>query len=295
MNESNPASSYLRWNDVPSLRFPFMIMGFYGWSNAGNASSETMAYLMETLGAATIAYVSHEPFLNYTEDRPVGEIRNGLIQHIEPSSAAIKCWVNDHTERDLILFLDHEPHTNWSTYTELIMGAVNRLGVERVYTIGGVQDTVSHVSTPMISTVASTASMVAEAIALGHGIRPSEYVGPISIHSRVIQACSEAGVEAVSLWAHVPVYLQSNPRVVSKLVKIMNMIVGMRCPIEPLHRKAIDLDRKINEAIAEDPNLKQFVESIEGKEERPNSLGRGEKIIHLNDFLRRDPRNDTES
>jgi proteasome assembly chaperone (PAC2) family protein len=295
MSQTRWASSYLRWDDVPSLRFPFMIMGFYGWSNAGNASSETLEYLIETLGGTEIARISREPFLNFAVDRPIAEIRNGLIQSIEPSFATVKCWVNDSTERDLVLLLDHEPHSHWKAYTEIVLEVIRTLQVKRVYTIGGVQDTVSHVSTPQISTVCSNASIIAETVALGQGIRPAEYHGPVSIHSRIVMACSEAGTEAVSLWGHVPVYLQSNPRMVGRLTKLINTIVGMNCPIEPLHRKAIDLDRKINEAIASDPNLKQFVESIEGNEERPTHKNHGEKVIHLNDFLRRNLRFDPES
>ncbi len=294
MNQTQWASSYLRWDEIPSLRFPFMIMGFYGWSNAGNASSETLEYLTETLGGTATAFISHEPFLNVTEDRPVGEVRDGLIQQIEPSFATVNYWVNDTGERDLVLLLDHEPHRHWNAYTEIVLEVMRRLTVKRLYTLGGVQDTVTHVSTPRVSMVGSSASMVAETAALGQGILPASYHGPISIHSRIIAACAEAGIEAVSLWAHVPVYLQTNPRMVGRLTKMINTIVGMHCPIEPLHRKAIDLDRKINEAIANDPNLKQFVESIEGQEPQPTRINRGEKIIHLDDFLRRNVRTDPE-
>jgi predicted ATP-grasp superfamily ATP-dependent carboligase len=137
--------------------------------------------------------------------------------------------------------------------------------------------------------------MVAQTVDLVDGIRAANYHGPISIHSRLLHACSEAGVQAVSLWGHVPVYLQYNPWLVIKLVKILNEVVGMQCPVEPLKRQSIELDRRINEALAQDSNLKQFVETIEGREDTRAQDGRNDNIIRLNDFLRRETRIDPEA
>ncbi|MBI5248783.1 MAG: hypothetical protein HY912_04750, partial [Desulfomonile tiedjei] len=64
-------------------------------------------------------------------------------------------------------------------------------------------------------------------------------------------------------------------------------LVGMRCPLDILEQKSMELDRKINEALSKDPNLKQFVESIEGNRPRGDSTSE-DNIIRLNDFLKRD-------
>jgi len=46
---------------------------------------------------------------------------------------------------------------------------------------------------------------------------------------------------------------------------ILNKAVGMNCPVQILRQQSIDLDRKINEAIARDPGLRQMVENVEDK------------------------------
>jgi len=124
-------------------------------------------------------------------------------------------------------------------------------------------------------------------------IQLAQYHGPISIHSCLVKRCMEAGVEAVSLWGHVPAYLQKNPRVVTRIVTILNRAVGMECPVETLRHQSVELDRKLQEALSRDPNLRQLVESLENEEPGEKSPGE-EKVIRLNDFVRRDVRKDPE-
>ena len=80
----------------------------------------------------------------------------------------------------------------------------------------------------------------------------------------------------------------------AKLVSILNKAVGMHCSVKSLNQKSIELDRKINEALARDPDLKHLVETIEGKDNPKTSLPGDDKVIRMNDFLRRDPRKDPE-
>jgi predicted ATP-grasp superfamily ATP-dependent carboligase len=169
---------------------------------------------------------------------------------------------------------------------------MKRLGIEKVYTIGGVQDTISHSSTPQISIVGSSADAIKETMALQSGITAAEYQGPISIHTCIIRAAHENGITAVSLWGHVPAYLQKAPRLVAKLVSLISKVAGCECSTEPLIKQALELDRKIEEALARDPNLKQFVEALEIHENSELPSHDRDKIIRLNEFLRRDSQRD---
>jgi hypothetical protein len=146
----------------------------------------------------------------------------------------------------------------------------------------------------VVSVVGSSLSVTADAAQLDPGIRRAEYQGPVSIHSCLVRTCAQAGTEAVSLWGHVPAYVQKSPRLVAKLVTILNRAVGMECPVDALKQKSIELDRKIDEALAKDPSLKQFVETLESQDGIDTSSPGDEKVIRLNQFLRRDPKKDPE-
>jgi len=228
-------------------------------------------------------------------DRPVGRIEHGLIRQMEPMVTELGCCSNPDGDHDLILVLGKEPHFNWLLYTHILLAAMRRLNVKRLYTLGGVQDTVSHSSDPLVSIVGSSESVVNFTMELADCMQTGDYYGPVSIHSWLVRMCGESGVEAVSLWAHVPAYLQNNPRLVACLTELLGHALGMKFPVEGLIRRSIELDRKINEILAKDPNLKHFVESIEDDKNSYAPDGGGDKIIRLNDFLRRDSHNDPQS
>lgn len=292
MSINQLASSHFHWDDVPHLREPFIIVGFHGWSDAGRVSSDSLEYFLETFESRAFARLSNEPFLNFTMERPMGKVDGGLISYLEPMSTQFHCLTNPDGDHDLILVLSKEPHFNWMLYGRVFLEVMTRLQVKRLYTIGGVQDTISHSLPPQLSVVASSGALVADTMKLGDDIRAADYVGPISIHSCLIRTCTEHEIEAVSLWGHVPAYLQKTPRLVAKVVTTLGTASGMECPIEDLKRKSIELDRKIDEALSRDPNLKQFVEALEGRKDAPASSRGDEKIIRLNEFLRRDPQKD---
>jgi proteasome assembly chaperone (PAC2) family protein len=293
MNEA-PVSSNLKWLETPGLRDPYFIAGFYGWSNAGNVSSDTVAYLKEFLQPRVFATLSGESFVNFTLDRPVGHIEDGIVVSLESLTTEFMYWTNSEDERDLVLLLDKEPHANWWTYAGIIGDVIRVLGVKRLYTVGGVQDTMSHSAPVLVSVVGSSPYVVNGAVRLDSGIEAANYYGPVSIHSYLVKTAMDSGIEAVSLWGHVPAYLQRSPKVVAKLVTILNKAVGMKCPIQILQQQSIDLDRKINEAIARDPSLRQMVESIEDQKRPAQSSSSDDKVIRLNDFLHRDVKKDPE-
>jgi len=292
MYQEDAIGSPITWDCIPDLKDPMAVAGFHGWSNAGSVSSDTVEYLIDALKPRVFARLSDEPFINFTIERPIGHIEDGVIYDLESMTTDLFDWSNPDGEHDLILLLGREPHYNWPGYSRILLDAMVQLDVKRLYTIGGVQDTVSHTAPPIVSVVGSSPYVIAETTRLDEGIRAAEYYGPVSIHSFLIQACGEVGIEGVSLWGHVPAYLQQSPRLVAKMIRMLNNALGMRCPTEELTQKSIELDRKIHDALSKDPNLKKFVETVERQSGPNDRAGHDDKVIRLNDFLHRDPEDD---
>ena len=76
-------SPNLKWLETPELRDPYFIAGFYGWSNAANVSSDTVTYLKEFLQPSVFATLNDEPFVNFTLDRPIGHVEDGIVLSLE--------------------------------------------------------------------------------------------------------------------------------------------------------------------------------------------------------------------
>ncbi len=284
----------VEWRKTPRLTRPVMLAGFFGWSNAGCVSSDTLQYLHAALQPEVFASMSNEAFSNYTIDRPNARIEDGVILEMEVLDTNFSYHKNPNGRHDVVLFLGREPAYSWQSYSDMIIGVMQQLGVERFYTLGGVQDAVSHLSPPVVSVVAATSFMVSELCEANRNIVPAAYSGPISIHSYLLRACADAGIEAASLWGHAPAYLQKNPRVVARLVNIINSLTGLDVPTSHLDRQAIELDRKINEAVAKDPNLRKLVEAVECDQEADAPPSSRDKVIRLEDFVRRDARDNDE-
>lgn len=287
MTGRDPSTSHLSWDDKPKLTDPYAVAGFQGWSNAGNVSSDTLEHLIAAVEPQVFATVSHEPFVNYTLDRPVAEIEDGLIHEMEPPYTELLYWKNPQGPHDVVFLLGKEPHYRWLGYSQIVLDVMAELGVKRLYTIGGVQDTISHTAPLVISVVASSPSMVAEIIRPEFGLRAAEYCGPISIHSLLVKMCGEGGIEGVSLWGHVPAYLQKSPRLVARMVTLLNEVTGMTCSVDSLKQKAVELDRRLHEALLRDPNLRRFVDTVEREVGSDEESTDREKVIRLNDFLHR--------
>ncbi|MCA1961864.1 MAG: PAC2 family protein [Desulfomonile sp.] len=291
MSFDQSAASFVQWNDIPELRAPCMVVGFRGWSDAGSVSSDTVDHLRTTFEPRVFASISNEPFINYTLDRPIGQITDGLIDYMEVMVTEVGWAANPDGEHDLVVLLGKEPHYNWRLYAQIVLEVMRRVGVRRFYTIGGVQDTVSHTAPPQISIVATSEGAVADAVRLDNCVQAADYYGPLSVHTCLLKLCAESDIEGVSFWGHVPAYLQKNPRVVGKIVSILNRAIGMRCPVDQLRMKAVEIDRRISEILAKEPNLKRFVESVEQRKDGAPQ-GTGDKIIRLDDFVKRDPNKD---
>ncbi len=292
MIEDDAISTPIKWDYVPDSRDPLVVAVFHGWSNAGGVSSDTVAYLIDALKPRLFARLSEEPFINFTLERPIGHIEDGVIHELDSMDTDLFHWSNPGGEHDLILLLGREPHYNWSGYSRIVLDAMTKLDVKRLYTIGGVQDTISHTAPPIVSVVGSSPYVVAGTARLDEGIRAADYYGQVSIHSFLIRACTEVGMEGVSLWGHVPAYLQKSPRVTAKLVTILNNALGMQCPVKELNQQSVEMDRKIQDALLRDPNLKKFVETVERTNDPVDPAGHADKVIRLNDFLHRTPQDD---
>lgn len=292
MKGADALSSAITWDYVPQLRNPLVVAGFHGWSNAGSVSSDTVEYLTDKLQPRPFARLNEEPFLDFTLERPVAQIEDGVIHELESMATDLLCWSRPDGEHDLVMLLGREPHFDWPGYSRILVDVMLRLDVRRLYTIGGVQDTVSHSASPIVSVVGSSPYVVAGAARLDAAVQAATYYGPVSIHSFLIRACMDVGIEGVSLWGHVPAYLQKSPRLVQKMVTILNNAVGMQCPTDDLSLKSIEMDRKIRDALSRDPNLKRLVETVERQNSADDRTGNDDKVIRMDDFLHRDSQDD---
>jgi predicted ATP-grasp superfamily ATP-dependent carboligase len=141
-----------------------------------------------------------------------------------------------------------------------VVTAARDLGVRTVITLGALLADVPHSRPVSITGITSDEELVRRL-----GFEPPTYEGPTGIVGLLQQACAEAGLPAVSLWASVPHYVAAapNPKVALALVRAFEGTAGLAVDGGELESAAEDYERQVTAAVASDPEVKAFVERLE--------------------------------
>lgn len=251
----------IRFYELPSLKEPYLVAGFYGWSDGGKVSSMTLLYLLTKLPSKLFAEMNPEPFYDFTVRRPYVFYKSGMItNYVMPKN---EFWyVEKAGDRSLVLFLGEEPNLNWIKYVNIIMHVIKKLGIKRVYTVGGLLDRVPHTVEPIISFFINNENLKKDVWALGGKL--TNYEGPSSIHSLILYACMKEGIEAMSIWGHSPIYLpfpdvQTTYYITKKLVEHLNIELDLG----GLETEIRDFRAKLDVELQNQPELRRLVLELE--------------------------------
>lgn len=278
----------------PVLERPTMIAAFGGWPDAGEVATSAVRYLRDKLRAELFAELLPEEFYVFTELRPetsVGD--NPWERRISWPANRLYSWKGQGEAPDLVLLMGVEPHLKWGTFVDAVLDLAAGLSVARVISLGGTLDSVPHTRDPLISGASGDSGLRDTMKFLA--IRPSGYEGPTSIHSALLDACNRRGVPNASLWGHGPLYLQStfNPRVCYVLLKMLVSMLNLPLDLEDFRQVAESFDRQVDEAVAKNPELQEYVKQLERSVEKTPETSEEEMpspqaiVEDLEDYLRR--------
>ncbi len=280
--------------EKPALIEPILVIGFEGWPNAAEVSSGTLQYLIERLGAKHFASIPIEEFHELTLSRPVGVIRDGKLMDLKfPGNHFY--YSKNFCSKDFILFKGVEPHLRWTLFVELLFGLAREFGVSQIFTLGGTYDYVPHTSPPIVSALVNHEDLKEKVIEAGLGL--TEYTGPISIHTFILEAARRRGMKAMSLWGHAPQYLQTkNMKVIHGVLRGLFRMAGVEADLSELEKASDFFDQQVNHLVEQDPKLQEIIHKLEelyrqsGQVPPPEKRGEGvkeDKIIYIQAFIKK--------
>lgn len=271
----------------PELRRPVLVAAFRGWNDGGQGATLGAGYLAREWGAEMFAEIDPENFYDFQAVRPNVSLEEGMTRKLEwPSNTFLHAPIPD-LDRDAVIMLGVEPNLRWKTYSQLVLGLAQELGVELVVTLGSLLADVPHTRPAPVSAAASDASLVEEL-----GVEPSRYEGPTGILGVLLDACRRAGIPSVSLWAAVPHYvsLAPSPRAALALCRRFGELVGTEIELTELEQAAEEYNEQVTEAVASDADTAAYVEELERRVdlmEAAEELPSGESLAaELTRFLR---------
>ncbi len=279
--------------EIPNLDQPYLIAGFEGWPNAAEVSSFSLQQLIDLLKAKKFASIPSEDFYQISSSRPFAIIREGrLIDLTLPGNHFY--YSKDPMGKDLILFSGIEPHLRWTVFADLFLNLAERFRVCRIFTLGGTYDYIPHTHPTVVSALFNQEELREEVV--DEGLALTEYAGPISIHTFLLEAARKRGIKAVSLWGHAPQYLQSrNIKVVYGVLKKLNDLMKMELDLSRLESASGYFDQQVNELVKKDSKLQEIIHQLEEAYRSPRGPfsfkkreeSKEDKVVYIQAFLKR--------
>jgi proteasome assembly chaperone (PAC2) family protein len=278
----------------PHLTKPYLIIGFEGWPNAAEISSLALQYLVDHLKAKKFASIPAENFCQISSLRPMAVIKEGRLIEIK-SPGNHFYYVKNPLSSDLILFYGVEPHLRWTVFADLLLNLAERYDVRQIFTVGGTYDYIPHTLPPMVSALFNHEELREQVIQAGLGL--TEYAGPISIHTFILEAAKREGLKALSLWGHAPQYLQTkNMKLVYAVLKRLIDVTQIEIDLSELENAGEYFDQQVNHLVEQDPKLREVISKLEEvykqseKIPRPSKIEeevKDDKVVYIQAFLKK--------
>ena len=280
--------------EKPTLHKPYLIIGFEGWPNAAEVSSFALQHLIDSLEAKEFASIPTEKFYQISSLRPMAVIKEGrLIELKSPGNHFY--YVKNPLSNDLILFYGVEPHLRWNVFADLLLDLAERFHVMQIFTIGGTYDYIPHTYPPMVSALFNHEELREKVIQAGLGL--TEYSGPISIHTFILEAAKKRDLKAVSLWGHAPQYLQTkNVKVACSVLKRLIDLTQIEVDLSELENASEYFEQQVNHLVEHDPKLQEIISKLEevykGSEkiseaQKKEAGVKEDKVVYIQAFLKK--------
>jgi proteasome assembly chaperone (PAC2) family protein len=244
----------------PELNRPVLVAAFRGWNDGGQGATLAAGYLAKQWEAEQFAEIEPEDFYDFQAMRPQVTLEDGMTRKLEwPENSFFHAPIPG-TDRDAVILLGTEPNLRWKTFSGLVLGLAQELGIERTVTFGSLLADVPHTRPAPVTAAATDESLMQEL-----GLEPSRYEGPTGIVGVLLDSCRNAGITSLSLWAAVPHYvsLAPSPRAALSLVRRFGELMAIDVNVTELEQAADEYSEQVSEAVSADTDTAAYVEELE--------------------------------
>jgi proteasome assembly chaperone (PAC2) family protein len=245
---------------VPELIDPVMVAAFEGWNDAGDAASTAVGHLDREFKGEVFAALDAEDYYDFQVNRPTVWLDGGVRKVTWPTTRLSVVRIESPKPRDLVLVRGIEPSMRWRSFCNEILGFAHELGVEMVVVMGALLGDTPHTRPVPVTGVTSDPDLAAAL-----NLEESRYEGPTGIVGILQEACTHAGIPAVSLWAAVPHYVSQppNPKATLALLNRLEDLLDLRIPLGELPEDARAWQVGVDQLAAEDTEVAEYVQSLE--------------------------------
>jgi proteasome assembly chaperone (PAC2) family protein len=261
------APSYLEVVTQPKLEQATMLLALTGWMDGGLVSTGTVERMMENRRLVEVARIDPDPFyiFNFPGSmeiaalfRPQVEVEGGLITDFDWPANTFHADV----QANLVFFIGREPNLLWQEFADSVFEVAKLVGVTRIIFMGSFGGTVPHTREPRMYGSASHPHLTP--LLTSYGMRLSDYKGPASFATLLLDQAAAHDVEMLSLVAEIPGYLQGiNPLSIEAVSRRLAKILNQSVNLTSLREASNEWEIKVSEAVEKDPKLAARVRKLE--------------------------------
>ncbi|SHK93323.1 Proteasome assembly chaperone (PAC2) family protein [Nocardiopsis flavescens] len=238
---------------------PVLVAAFEGWNDAGEAASLAVEHLAREWDAHELCSLTPDDYYDFQVTRPRLTVVDGQVGPLEWPTTSVRV-ARMPGGRDVVLVTGPEPNMRWRSYAADLLSIARELGVRRAVMLGSLLADAPHTRPIPVTGMASPRELGA-----GMSLEPTTYSGPTGIVGVVHEAFSDAGIEAVSLWAAIPHYVAQPPcpKATLALLAWVEDFADVKVPLGSLPEDAVSWEAGVNDLTAEDEEIAAYVRGLE--------------------------------
>jgi proteasome assembly chaperone (PAC2) family protein len=245
---------------VPELVDPIVIAAFEGWNDAGEAASGVITHLDTVWHGTPLVALDPEDYYDFQVSRPMVDIVDGETRRITWPTTRLSVAKDAEAGRDVVLIHGIEPNMRWRSFCGDVVGIMRELNVRTIVLLGALLADSPH-TRPVPVTGSSTDADLGDGIEL----EPTRYEGPTGILGVLQDACTQADIATVSLWAAVPHYVSQppSPKATLALLRGVEDILDVPVPLGDLPEESRAWELNVNELAEQDTEVADYVKALE--------------------------------
>ncbi|OXM74776.1 MULTISPECIES: PAC2 family protein [Amycolatopsis] len=266
-----------------------MVVAFEGWNDAGDAASTALEHLQLSWDAKPLAELEPDDYYDFQVSRPTVRMVDGVTRRVEWPTTRLSICHPPGYDQDIVLVTGPEPNMRWRAFCRELLGHIEELGVSTVVTLGALLADTAHTRPVPVTGTAYDPEAAAR-----FGLERSRYQGPTGIVGILQDACVQAGIPAISIWAAVPHYVSHppSPKATLALLHKLEDVLDVEVPLGALPEQAEEWQQTVSEMAEEDEEIAEYVRSLEERGDAETAItleeSSGEKIAaEFERYLRR--------
>ena len=254
----------LQIDRLPVLRAPVMVAAFAGWNDAAEAATDAVEHLHSVWNATPVARFDPEDYYDFQVHRPTVSLREDGGRDVEFPTTSISLARVPGASRDVLLVRGLEPSIRWRAFCRELLDFADNVDIELVVTVGALLADMPHTRPVQV-----TGTCTDPELGAGLGLQPSTYEGPTGIIGVLQHEADKRSTPGVSYWAAVPHYVGQPPCPKASLALLHRVedLLDIPIPLGDLPERARAWERGVAELAAEDPEVAEYVESLEAEQE----------------------------